>query len=159
VLGELTPTLLHGDVHPGNVLVDGDQATLIDWGSCRVGPAAFDLANLMTADSADVARYARAWRELTGQPLPGGTIELGYRWAALQIPVQYLPWMTEHRPTRDVEAALDRIERALDDLPARLGQLPGSRISAAVSASARGWYAAAGGLAGVPRRSHPSRAA
>jgi hypothetical protein len=83
-----------------------------------VDPAALDLASLVTADSADVARYARAWEQLTGQPLPGAAIELGYRWAALLIPVQYLPWMTEHRPTRDVETALDNIEQALDQLPA-----------------------------------------
>jgi hypothetical protein len=116
VLAELPPTLLHGDVHPGNVLVDADRATLIDWGSSRVGPAALDLANLVTAGSADVVRYARAWRQLTGQPLPAATIELGYRWAALQIPVQYLPWTIAYRPTPDVEASLDRIEQALGQL-------------------------------------------
>jgi hypothetical protein len=30
--------------------------------------------------------------------------------AALQIPVQYLPWTAGHLRARDVEAALDRIE-------------------------------------------------
>jgi Phosphotransferase enzyme family len=123
VLASLPPTLLHGDVHPGNVLVDSvltdpgaGRATLIDWGGSRVGPAALDLANLVTADSADVARYAGAWLERTGQPLPAGTVELGYQWAALQIPVQYLPWGAGHRPTHDVEAALDQIEQAIDRL-------------------------------------------
>jgi Ser/Thr protein kinase RdoA (MazF antagonist) len=123
VLASLPPTLLHGDVHPGNVLVDpvragsgAGRATLIDWGGSRVGPAALDLANLVTADSADVTRYAGTWLEHTGQPLPAGTVELGYRWAALQIPVQYLPWGAGHRPTADVEAALDRIEQAMDRL-------------------------------------------
>ena len=124
VLASLPPTLLHGDVHPGNVLVDpgpadpgAGRATLIDWGGSRVGPAALDLANLVTADSADVARYAAKWLERTGRPLPAGPVELGYRWAALQIPVQYLPWGAGHRPTRDVEAALDQIEQAIDRLP------------------------------------------
>jgi hypothetical protein len=116
VLAELPPTLLHGDVHPGNVLVQAGQATLIDWGSGRVGPAALDLANLISAGSPDIARYARTWQQHAGAPLPATVIELGYRWAALQIPVQYLPWMTGHRPTLDVEAALDKIEHALDQL-------------------------------------------
>lgn len=116
VLGQLTPTLIHGDVHPGNVLVDSGRATLIDWGSARVGPAALDLANLVTADSATVTRYSRTWERLTGQPLAATAIELGYRWAALQIPVQYLPWGMGHRSTRDAEAALDRIEHALGRL-------------------------------------------
>jgi aminoglycoside phosphotransferase (APT) family kinase protein len=125
VLSSLPATLLHGDVHPGNVLVDlglvgpgAGRATLIDWGGCRVGPAALDLANLVAAGSPDVARYSGTWQRVTGQPLPVGTVELGYRWAALQLPVQYLPWMAGHRSTHDVEAALDRIEQALGRLSA-----------------------------------------
>jgi hypothetical protein len=118
LLASLPPTLLHGDVHPGNVLVRDGRATLIDWGSSRVGPAALDLANLVTAGSPDVAGYARTWQRLTGQPLAAAVIEQGYRWAALQLPVQYLPWTAGNRPTGDVEAALDRIEQALSQLPA-----------------------------------------
>jgi hypothetical protein len=118
LLASLPPTLLHGDVHPGNVLVQAGRATLIDWGSSRIGPAALDLANLVTAGSPDVAGYARTWQRLTGQPLAAAVIEQGYRWAALQIPVQYLPWTAGYRPTRDVEAALDRIDQALSHLPA-----------------------------------------
>jgi fructosamine-3-kinase len=118
LLTALPPTLLHGDVHPGNVLVQAGRATLIDWGSSRIGPAALDLANLVTVGSPDVAGYARTWQRLTGQPLAAAVIEQGYRWAALQIPVQYLPWTAGYRPTRDVEAALDRIDQALSHLPA-----------------------------------------
>ena len=80
LLAGLPPTLLHGDVHPGNVLVHADQATLIDWGSSRIGPAALDLANLVAVGSADVACYARTWQQLTGQPLTSDAIELGYQW-------------------------------------------------------------------------------
>jgi hypothetical protein len=112
-LDRLTPTLLHGDVHPGNVLVDGDRATLIDWGSSRVGPAMLDLANLVDADSPEVARYAAVWRQLTGEALPADAVALGYRWAALQIPVQYLPWTMGNQPTDAVETALDLIDGAL----------------------------------------------
>jgi len=117
-LAALTPTLVHGDVHPGNIVADGQRATLIDWGSCRVGPAVLDLANLVPAGSADFARYARTWRQRTGRPLDGDAVELGYRWAALQIPVQYLPWLAGHRPTRDVEAVLDQVEQAITELEA-----------------------------------------
>jgi hypothetical protein len=48
--------------------------------------------------------------------VPDGAAELGYRWAALQIPVQYLPWTAGHLTTEAVEAALDQIEQALDRL-------------------------------------------
>jgi hypothetical protein len=118
LLASLPPTLVHGDVHPGNILADPGtgRATLIDWGNSRVGPAALDLANLVTAGSADVARYADTWRRVTGQPLPGAVTELGYRWAALQIPIQYLPWIAGHRSTSDVTATLDQIEQAIGQL-------------------------------------------
>lgn len=87
-----------------------------DWGSSRVGPAALDLANLVPTGSAGAARYAQIWQQLTGRPVPDGAAELGYRWAVLQIPVQYLPWSAAHLPTSAVETALDRIEQALDQL-------------------------------------------
>jgi aminoglycoside phosphotransferase (APT) family kinase protein len=113
VLARLRPTLLHGDVHPGNVILDDQHAWLIDWGSCRIGPAMLDLANLVCLDSDAFAVYRDCWTRLTGAPLDADRAEAGYRWAAVQIPIQYLPWMVENLPTADVEAALDRAERAL----------------------------------------------
>ncbi len=40
--------LCHGDVHPGNVLVDATGPVLIDWDLLCVGPRAWDHAPLMT---------------------------------------------------------------------------------------------------------------
>lgn len=40
--------LCHGDVHPGNVLVDGDGPVLIDWDLLCLGPPAWDHAPMMT---------------------------------------------------------------------------------------------------------------
>lgn len=42
------PTLCHGDVHPGNVLVAVDGPVLIDWDLLCVGPPEFDHAALTT---------------------------------------------------------------------------------------------------------------
>jgi hypothetical protein len=112
-LGEQTPTLLHGDVHSGNVIVDGDHAWLIDWGSCRVGPAMLDLANLVPLDSDGFGVYRDTWARLTGTPLDAREAASGYRWAGVQLPIQYLPWTVEHRPTTDVHTALDQAEQAL----------------------------------------------
>lgn len=112
-LGRLTPTLLHGDVHSGNVLVDGDQASLIDWGSCRAGPAMLDLANLVPLDSDGFSVYRQTWHDVTGSSLDTDSAELGYWWAALQIPVQYLPWTMGNLTDAEVHDALDRAEQAL----------------------------------------------
>ena len=40
--------LCHGDVHPGNVLVDANGPVLVDWDLVCLGPAAWDHAPLMT---------------------------------------------------------------------------------------------------------------
>jgi Ser/Thr protein kinase RdoA (MazF antagonist) len=39
--------LLHGDCHPGNVLVTGDQLSLIDLDQAGTGPAAADISSLL----------------------------------------------------------------------------------------------------------------
>ena len=38
----------HGDVHPQNVLMSGDDVVIFDWDGICFGPAAFDHAALMT---------------------------------------------------------------------------------------------------------------
>ena len=36
--------ICHGDLHPFNLLIDGDQITVLDWSSALVGPRAHDVA-------------------------------------------------------------------------------------------------------------------
>jgi aminoglycoside phosphotransferase (APT) family kinase protein len=112
-LGRLSGTLLHGDVHTGNILVAADRVTLVDWGSARVGPAMLDLANVARADSPQFAAYAQAWERVSGTALDAPTIELGYRWAALQIPIQYLAWAASTGSAERIRATLDQAEAAL----------------------------------------------
>ena len=42
-------TLLHGDVHPGNVVIRGGTAVLLDWGRARIGSPLEDLASWVHA--------------------------------------------------------------------------------------------------------------
>lgn len=41
---EESPVLCHGDLHPLNLLVDGDRVTVLDWTGAVVAPAAYDVA-------------------------------------------------------------------------------------------------------------------
>lgn len=78
-------SLLHGDFHPRNIFVDGDQVMVIDWGNASRGSAAADIARTLhlvspTALSPDFPgrehimrlldgftdRYLRTVLELTG---------------------------------------------------------------------------------------------
>jgi aminoglycoside phosphotransferase (APT) family kinase protein len=36
--------ICHGDVHPFNLLIDGDRVTLLDWSVAMIAPRAFDVA-------------------------------------------------------------------------------------------------------------------
>jgi Ser/Thr protein kinase RdoA (MazF antagonist) len=57
----------HGDVHPLNVLMRGDQVVLIDWDSICLGPRAWDHAALMTwadrwgGEAASYPAFARGY--------------------------------------------------------------------------------------------------
>ncbi|MBK7782639.1 MAG: aminoglycoside phosphotransferase family protein [Ardenticatenia bacterium] len=61
--------LLHRDLHPGQVLVDGSRLAIVDWDDAALGEPAVDLANfaahlrlaaLTTADPALAVRFRRA---------------------------------------------------------------------------------------------------
>jgi hypothetical protein len=113
VLGRLNVTLLHGDVHPGNIIGGDREARLIDWVSARIGPPMLDLANVTEPGSPGFAAYRTAWEQEAGDPLDPVQVDLGYHWAAVQIPLQYLPWTARHRPGDELAAAAGRAEAAL----------------------------------------------
>ena len=52
-----------------------------------------------------------------GVGLDLAAVELGYRWAALEIPIQYLAWVVESRSPAEVDRTLDQAEDALGRLP------------------------------------------
>ena len=56
-------TVLHLDYHPGNVMVDGAGAMVIDWTNAGLGPAGLDVAMtwmlMATSDVDDVPRLLR----------------------------------------------------------------------------------------------------
>lgn len=76
--------LVHGDLHPGNVLMSAGGPVVIDWESARAGPADFDAGTTwLLIDSADVddvptlirpiltlirARFIRSFLYRTGHP-------------------------------------------------------------------------------------------
>lgn len=90
--GELAaPVWLHGDVHPGNVLVeDGRICGVIDWGLCGVGDGACDLLTAW-------AMFDSGAREVFRRAIGASDSEWlrGAGWA-LSMAVIYLPYAYEH---------------------------------------------------------------
>lgn len=68
------PSFLHGDLHDGQVLVNGDRQTLIDFGAAREAQAVYDLAiycyhTLRTKSSQENIRHLLAgYAEAAGLP-------------------------------------------------------------------------------------------
>jgi aminoglycoside phosphotransferase (APT) family kinase protein len=42
--GSAPDVICHGDLHPFNLLADGDRVTLLDWSAAMLGPCAYDVA-------------------------------------------------------------------------------------------------------------------
>lgn len=102
----LTPTLIHGEFYPANVLVertpDGPRIRPVDWEMASVGPGLFDLAALTAGRWTDGERAAmvRAYRDalpaecrLTPEPLEEALDD-----CRLLLAVQWLGWAADWNP-------------------------------------------------------------
>ncbi|MFC0098538.1 phosphotransferase family protein [Micromonospora marina] len=68
----LPDTLVHGDLHPGNVRGDDRHRTVIDWADSFVGHPAFDILRLTEDVDADAAaRLVDAWARRWRTDVPG----------------------------------------------------------------------------------------
>jgi hypothetical protein len=87
-------TLLHGDLHPGNVRTDGDVRVIMDWGDATVAHPAFDIirltGDLPPSEAAPlVAAWARRWRRTAPGSDPERAVELLRPVAALRAAAVY----------------------------------------------------------------------
>ena len=109
----LPRTLLHGDVHGGNVIVsETGESVLIDWANARLGPPLVDLANGSELDSEPVRAYLLAFEQAAG-PRPKRDIEAEFAYAQLQVNTQYLG---SFLPPAEARAMVTRARLALDRL-------------------------------------------
>lgn len=123
-LALLPRTLTHRDVHLGNVVYDGKQCRLIDWGNASWGAPLVDLENITTRNSPGMATYVQVFQDATGQPLDPWRVDLGWEFATIQVRVTYLPWGLHIGAldrclamVAEAEAALVRLGRLLTSRP------------------------------------------
>ena len=86
---DVPATLIHGDLHPGNVVLDGSRFRVVDWSDAAVGHPFVDLATfvLQTKDP-DLRRrlrdaYADAWDGVLPRPRLDDALELAMTVGAL----------------------------------------------------------------------------
>ncbi|SBT52435.1 phosphotransferase family protein [Micromonospora auratinigra] len=115
----LPDTLVHGDLHPGNVRGDGRSRTIIDWGDAFVGHPAFDILELTEGlDEIDtaplVAAWAARWRAERPDSDPERAVDLLRPVAALRLAAVYAMFLANIEPSEhpyhrdDVPACLER---------------------------------------------------
>ncbi|MFF0654308.1 phosphotransferase family protein [Micromonospora tulbaghiae] len=115
----LPDTLVHGDLHPGNVRGDGGRRTVIDWADSFVGHPAFDILRLTEDVDADAAArlidaWARRWRTDVPGSDPHRAVDLLRPVAPLRQAAVYAMFLAAIEPgehpyhVHDVPAALAR---------------------------------------------------
>ncbi|MEH0823164.1 MULTISPECIES: phosphotransferase family protein [unclassified Micromonospora] len=115
----LPDTLVHGDLHPGNVRGDDGHRTVIDWADSFVGHPAFDILRLTEDVDADAAArlidaWARRWRTDVPGSDPHRAVDLLRPVAPLRQAAVYAMFLAAIEPSEhpyhvhDVPAALAR---------------------------------------------------
>ncbi|TDC43099.1 aminoglycoside phosphotransferase family protein [Micromonospora sp. KC213] len=118
----LPDTLVHGDLHPGNVRGDGHRRVIIDWGDAFVGHPAFDILRLtegLAPDTADplVAAWCARWRASVPGCDPQRAVELLRPVASLRMAAVYAMFLANIEPSERPYHA--------DDVPRYLAQWRG----------------------------------
>ncbi len=114
----LPDTLVHGDLHPGNVRSDGTRRVVLDWGDACVGHPGFDILRLTEGlpaprAAALIAAWAGRWRAAVPGCDPERAVTLLRPVAALRNAVVYARFLRSIEPTEwpyhaaDVPAWLD----------------------------------------------------
>lgn len=116
MLASLPRTLLHGDVHRNNVLVNDHTGQLVDWGGAHYGMPLLDLVTLGGPGSRGYERYAATWHALTGEDTASPAWRRGYLAATVCSKVSYLTFGARHFGDHRAARMLDEAARALTDL-------------------------------------------
>jgi aminoglycoside phosphotransferase (APT) family kinase protein len=100
----LPDTLVHGDLHPGNVIGTEERRTIIDWGDSFIGQPAFDVLRLAGGlDAAEADEVIEEWAALWRAELPGSdpraSVELLRPVEALRLAAVYADFLAGIEPS------------------------------------------------------------
>ena len=105
----LPDTLVHGDLHPGNVRGDAEHRTIIDWGDSFIGHPGFDILRL--SEGADDPQLVATWAERWRTDVPGSdplrAVELLRPVAALRSATVYATFLANIEPAEHKYHAAD----------------------------------------------------
>ncbi|MCX4386486.1 aminoglycoside phosphotransferase family protein [Micromonospora peucetia] len=108
----LPETLVHGDLHPGNVRADAGRHVVIDWGDAFVGHPAFDVLRLVeglpdVAAAPVLSEWCARWRFEAPGCEPERAVELLRPVAALRMAAVYAMFLDGIEESERVYHATD----------------------------------------------------
>ncbi len=115
--------VLHGDLHPLNIIVSGQQLTAIDWMTASRGDPAADIARTLFIMRYSSQRETHGFVEKARRALTGCLVDAAYLRCVLRKTgvsranvYRWLPFvaagrLTEERPPREVRTILKIVER------------------------------------------------
>jgi len=109
-MGELwdegkTLTLIHGDLHDGNVLSENGKPFIVDWGQAHYGSFYIDLPNLFSAEV--IPFYLQALADL-GCEIPRHEFMRRYRQAGRYVGFKYIAFTLSGWPDRNQPGSMVR---------------------------------------------------
>ena len=126
--GPLPQTLVHGDFHPWNVMVDGEDLRIFDWSDACISHPFFDLPTFLERAEDEDARgallqtYLSAWGEVASPDELRAAYELALPLAHVHHAISYLRiddalepddrWVVADAPRRWLAGAVEHLERA-----------------------------------------------
>jgi aminoglycoside phosphotransferase (APT) family kinase protein len=87
--------ICHGDLHPFNLLADGDRVTLLDWGSALIAPRSYDVAftSMLLAEAPlQVPDWARPVVRWLGRRVAGRFVRSYQRSAGVSVIPAQVKW-------------------------------------------------------------------
>jgi Ser/Thr protein kinase RdoA (MazF antagonist) len=126
--GPLPQTLVHGDLHPWNVMADGDRLRIFDWSDACVSHPLFDLPTFLqrcedaSARQAMLDAYLDAWADFGAPGILLAAYELAQPLACVHHAISYLRitealepndrWLFADEPGRWLARATEFLEQA-----------------------------------------------
>jgi aminoglycoside phosphotransferase (APT) family kinase protein len=112
-------TLLHGDVHRNNIIIDKyGTGHLIDWGDSLIGMPAFDIVNFCSPRTRVYDSYMETWRTNARNGLSDHEWWRSYLVATVCMSVRYLPFAARHFGLPDAQSMLRKAAEAYRQLNA-----------------------------------------
>jgi hypothetical protein len=127
-LGPLPQTLVHGDFHPWNVMVDGEDLRIFDWSDACISYPLFDLPTFLERAEDEGAReallqtYLAAWGDVASADELRAAHELSLPLACVHHAISYLRidealepddrWVFADAPRRWLGGAVDQLRRS-----------------------------------------------